>query len=336
MPSTKKMFGVSAEEREQVVRVLAEAGQEGIGSMGDDTPLPVLSRQPRSIFDNFRQLFAQVTNPPIDSLREQTVMSLETVLGPELNPFAQMRGCRRIAIDSPVLSEQKFLALTDVAKSGFRSCVLDLNVPAETKIDSGIRALCDTAVASVRDAATTFIVLSDENIVRGRIPIPALLVCGALHQRLVREELRCRVNIIVASASVRDPHHFATLIGYGATAIFPYLAYHLLIHMWRTQNTEDNRDLDAWCGSYRKSINKGLYKIISKMGISTIASYRGSALFEIVGLHDEVTELCFPGTVSRIQGARFEDLHADQARLGLAGVEQESADASGRASEVHA
>ncbi len=315
MMTYEKMFGVSSEEKEQVIRVLAEVGQEGVGSMGDDTPLPVLSTQTRSVFDNFRQLFAQVTNPPIDPLREQIVMSLETSLGPELNPFADMCDCRHIVIDSPVLSEQKLSMLTDSTKSGYLSRVFDLNIPSETRIEDGIRTLCDEITVSVRNENITFIILSDYKIARGKIPIPALLACGAAHQQLIREGLRCRVNIIVETATARDPHHFATLIGHGATAIFPYLSYHLLENMHRTQSVKNDIAPDTLAINYRQSINKGLYKIMSKMGISTISSYRSAALFEIVGLHDEVVSLCFPDTSNRIQGAKFEDLREDQLRL---------------------
>ncbi len=310
----QKLFNVSFEEREQVLRVLAESGQEAVGSMGDDTPLPVLSRQVRALYDNFRQQFAQVTNPPIDPLREQIVMSLETCFGREQNLFEETAAhAKRLINDSPVLSTAKMLSLLSQADPDYAAQVIDLNYPRGTGLREAIRNVCDQAVAAVR-AGKVIIVLSDRAIERDKLPIHALLATGAVHHRLVREGLRCDCNLLIETATARDAHHFATLIGYGATAIYPYLAYECIADMVRA-GTIKGAQLGELCHNYRKGINKGLYKIISKMGISTIASYRGAQLFEIVGLHDDVVDLCFTGTVSRVQGATFEDLEADQLAL---------------------
>ena len=168
---------------------------------------------------------------------------------------------------------------------------------------------------SVVEKNTALIVLSDKNIRREQMPIHALLACGAVHHRLIGEKLRCHTNIIVETGFARDPHQFATLIGYGATAVCPYLAYQLLDDMHRNGKVRGNSDAAGLGSDYRNGINKGLYKIMSKMGISTIMSYRGAQLFEIVGLHEEVVELCFKGTTSRVQGTNFEQLHDDQLRL---------------------
>jgi len=310
----QKMFQVTFEERDQVLRVLAESGQEAVGSMGDDTPLPVLSARVRSPFDYFRQQFAQVTNPPIDPLREQIVMSLETCLGREKNLFEETPGhAQRLLIDSPVLSAGKFnrlLALDDPAYLHER---IDLNYPREQDLRSAIEAVCDRAVAAVR-AGRTVIVLSDRDLDAGKLPVHALLATGAVHHRLIDEGLRCDANIVVETGTARDPHHFAVLIGYGATAVYPYLAYNCLCDMLRTGDIT-GREAERVLQSYRYGINKGLYKIISKMGIATIASYRGAQLFEAVGLAREVVDLCFKGTVSRIQGTRFEHLKEDQLHL---------------------
>ncbi len=314
LPIYEKMFQVSFEERDQVLRVLAEAGQEAVGSMGDDTPLPVLSREIRSLYDYFRQQFAQVTNPPIDPLREQIVMSLETCFGREQNLFEETPAhAHRVVVDSPVLSTAKFQRLLALEDPAYRHARIDLNYPAGGDLRGAIEAICDQAVAAVRDGAV-ILVLSDRDLDRARLPVHALLATGAVHHRLIAEGLRCDANIVVETGTARDPHHFATLIGYGATAVYPYLAYDCLCDMIRRKEI-DAREPAGVLATYRRGINKGLYKIISKMGISTIASYRGAQLCEAVGLHREVVDLCFAGTTCRVQGTRFEHLEADQRRL---------------------
>jgi len=306
----QKLFGVSFEERDQIMRVIAEAGQEGIGSMGDDTPFPVLSKKPRALYDNFRQQFAQVTNPPIDPIREQIVMSLETCLGVEQNLFEETEEhAERLIIDSPVLSEGKFRQLLELADPGYRHQVFDLNYPRGISLPEALDELCAQAERAVRDG-NVILVLSDRDIDRGKLPLHALLATGAVHHHLVARGLRGDANLVLETATVRDPHHFAVLLGYGATAIFPYLAYQCLYDMVDTGEVK-GVEPGVLASNFRKGINKGLYKIISKMGISTIASYRGAQLFEIVGLHDEVVDCCFTGTVSRVQGARFPDLEQD-------------------------
>ncbi|MFP5305392.1 MAG: glutamate synthase large subunit, partial [Gammaproteobacteria bacterium] len=312
-----KMFQLTFEERDQILRPLSEAGQEAVGSMGDDTPFAVLSSQVRSVYDYFRQMFAQVTNPPIDPLREQIVMSLECQLGAEKGMFEETpERAARLLIDSPVLSEAKFKRLLAVGNDdpGYAHQLIDLNYdPEHTPLHAAIAHVCDEAVAAVKSGKVV-LVLSDRAVERGKLPIHALLAVGAVNNRLVREGLRCDCNIVVETATARDPHHFACLIGYGASVIYPYLAYATLYEMVRAGQVK-NKAPELLAQSYRKGINKGLYKIISKMGISTISSYRGAQLFEIVGLHDEVVELCLEGTVSRIGGARFAQLQDEQERL---------------------
>ena len=312
----EKMFDISFEEKDQVIRVLAEIGQEAIGSMGDDTPLPVMSQQSRSLMDNFRQQFAQVTNPPIDSLREQIVMSLETCIGQESNPFKERsKNAKRIVIESPILSEYLFRSLLKTNDPDYRPKIFDLNIPTDVDLKTGIENLCDTVIKSVEEENICLVVLSDRNITKNKIPIHALLACGAVHHRLIKKQLRCQVNIIVETGFARDPHQFATLIGYGATAIFPYLSYQILAGWHRAGDIGDKITPSCLGENYRAGINKGLYKIMSKMGISTVTSYRSAQLFEIVGLHEEVVNLCFTNTISRIQGLRFVQLHDDQLRL---------------------
>ncbi len=310
----QKLFGVSFEERDQVLRILAEAGQEAIGSMGDDTPFAVLSEQPRSLYDYFRQQFAQVTNPPIDPLREAVVMSLETCLGAECNMFEESPNyAPRLTANSPVLTESRFQALLRNPDGRYPHHRIELYYPVGEGLRSAIERVCDEAVAAVRNGATQ-LVLSDRAISPDTLPIHALLATGAVHHRLVKVGLRCDANLVVETATARDPHHFAVLIGYGATLVHPWMAYEVIRDLVRSKEIPSG-DIAKLVENYRKGIDKGLYKIISKMGISTINSYRGSQLFEIVGLHDEVVDLCFKDTVSRIQGASFTDLEAEQIQL---------------------
>jgi glutamate synthase (NADPH/NADH) large chain len=307
----EKLFLLSREEREQVIRVLAEAGQEAVGSMGDDTPLPVLSSVPRALYDSFRQCFAQVTNPPIDSNREQVVMSLETCFGAEGNLFESGPDLAcRVVVDSPVLSESKYrrlLAQTDPRYAHHRIALVQ---PAGISLSRALLRLCDEGEAAVR-AGKVILVLSDQDLGAETLPIHALLATGALHHRLIGAGLRCRANILVDTGTARDPHQFAVLIGYGATAVHPWLAYQVLEAMVRRGETDGRGGVDLG-KVYRRAINKGLYKILSKMGISTLTSYRGAQLFEIVGLHQEVVDLCFTGTPSRVQGLDFESLERRQ------------------------
>ena len=306
--SYEKLFGVTAEEKESVIRVLAKAAQEATGSMGDDTPLPVFSQQVRSLYDNFRQMFAQVTNPSIDPLREKIVMSLKTYLGPEINPFADLADHKIIEIPSPVLSPERFQSILNSSDPAFVHHVFDLNILAESDLHTEIKSLCDSVIKKVRQDNITLVVLSDYNIARTLVPIPALLACGAVHQRLISEGLRCKTSIIIDTGSARDSHHFATLIGYGASAIHAYLSHNILHSPSQKKENFDDPVPKTFASQYRQGINKGLMKILSKMGIATIASYRGAGLFEIVGLDDEIVNACFAGTPSRLGGTNFEDI----------------------------
>src|SRR5499427_1135145 len=310
----QKMFNVSREEREDVIRVLAQDENEAVGSMGDDTPMPVLSHQVRSLYDYFRQQFAQVTNPPIDPLRETIVMSLQTQIGPECNVFQPAPGhARQVVLGSPILSQRKLrqiLAVEEVTHE-----FLDLQYAPAEGLEAAIARLCAQAEDAVREGKLVLL-LSDRYLVRGRVPAHALLVTGAVHQHLVRAGLRCKCNLLIETGTAREPHHFACLIGYGATAVYPYMAYQVLFEMMRRGRARLDFAARLELGrSYRAGLRKGLFKIMSKMGISTISSYRSSQLFEIVGLTDEVVQLCFTGTESRVQGADFGDLEADALAL---------------------
>ncbi|EPJ45765.1 MAG: glutamate synthase large chain precursor [Osedax symbiont Rs1] len=309
-----KMFQVTFEERDQIIRTLGETGMEAIGSMGDDKPMAVLSTKERSLYDYFRQQFAQVTNPPIDPLREAVVMSLETCIGAELNLFEETpEHARRIILTTPVLSASKFRRLRDNQFAGFSVATIDLNYnPQDLSLEQALQLAVDKAEAEVR-AGKVIIILTDALLVKGNLPIPAAMATGAVHNRLVDQGLRCDSNIVVETGTVRDSHQFAVLFGFGATAVYPYLVYRVLRDLCNSGELL-LEPLDSH-ENYRRGINKGLLKILSKMGISTIASYRGAHLFEAVGLSDEVTDFCFKGVSSRIQGAKFVDFAIDQQTL---------------------
>jgi glutamate synthase (NADPH/NADH) large chain len=308
----QKMFNLSREELNEVITVLAKAEQEAVGSMGDDTPMPVLSREIRSPFDHFRQQFAQVTNPPIDSLRERIVMSLQTNIGRETSLFdIGPQHANHVIMNSPVLSQRKLRQLLGHSMFADSHAFIDLNLPKDLSLSEALDRICAQADQAVADDKL-ILLLSDRYLKPDLLPVHALLATGAVHHHLVAKGQRCAVNIIVETGVARDPHHFACLIGYGATAVYPYLAYQCLQNLARKGSVDARQQLGR---SYRRGIRKGLFKIMSKMGISSVSSYRGAQLFEIVGLHDEVVDRCFRGTVSRIQGANFADLHDDQMKL---------------------
>lgn len=306
----QKMFHITNEERTEILRPAAENGQEAVGSMGDDTPMAVLSRQIRHIADFFRQQFAQVTNPPIDPLREAIVMSLETCLGSEKNIFDPTpEHANRIVLSSPVLSASKMKQLREINKDGFAFKTIDLNYDDSLSLESAINAICQQAEEAVR-AGNVLIVLSDRHIEAGKVPANAVMVTGAVHHHLINQGLRADANLLIETGLVRDSHHVAVLLGFGATAVYPYLAYNVIADL--IDKGELLGDPLYAQNNFRKSLDKGLLKILSKMGISTVSSYRGAQLFEAVGLSDEVVGLCFKGVESRIKGATFEDLAADQ------------------------
>ncbi|MCU5781666.1 glutamate synthase subunit alpha [Alcanivorax balearicus MACL04] len=308
--SYQKFFQISFEERDQVIRPLAEAGQEATGSMGDDTPMAVLSQRQRPLYDYFRQQFAQVTNPPIDPLREAIVMSLETCVGAERNVFEESSDhADRAILSTPVLSHSKFTNLLKIDRPGYQHERLSLHYDPQQGLEQAVRALCESAEKAVRDGKV-ILVLSDHGIESGKLTIHALMATGAVHHHLTSRGLRSDANIIVETATTRDAHHFAVLFGFGATAVYPYLAYDVIADMVRSgELLGDAVELQK---NFRKGINKGLMKILSKMGISTITSYRGAQLFEAVGIASNVVELCFRGVQSRIEGATFEDIENDQ------------------------
>ncbi|WP_171289069.1 glutamate synthase large subunit [Acinetobacter apis] len=313
LKAAQKMFMVTFEERDQILRPIAENAQEAVGSMGDDTPMAVLSKQVRHVSDYFRQQFAQVTNPPIDPLRESIVMSLETCMGREQNVFEQgPEHADRLIIASPVLSNSKMHQLRTLGRKGYEIADIDLNYVASEGLHAAIQRICEESAQAIRDGKTVLII-SDKKIREGYLPANALMATGAIHHHLIQQGLRTDANIVVETALARDAHQFAVILGFGATAIYPYLAYDVINDL--VAKGELLGDPVQAQTNFRKGIDKGLLKVLSKMGISTVASYRGGQLFEAVGLSSEVVDLCFKGVPSRIQGATFADLEKDQQKL---------------------
>ncbi|MAD17000.1 MAG: glutamate synthase large subunit [Alteromonadaceae bacterium] len=335
MATYHKLFAYSYEELQQIVKVLAKDGQEAVGSMGDDTPMAVLSSKQRTIYDYFRQQFAQVTNPPIDPLRENHVMSLATCIGREQNVFSETSGyAHRVLFDSPVLIYTDLKQLREYNAEHYYSEVVDLNYKPEEGLKKAISRICNEVEYLVKTKRAAFVILSDRNVKANRLTIPAAMAVGAVQRRLIDKSLRCDANIVVETASARDPHHFAVLLGLGATAIYPFLAYESIEQMV----DKGELGITAMQGvlNYRKGINKGLYKIMSKMGISTIASYRSSKLFEAIGINADVTKMCFQGVPSRLQGAGFEDFEQDQINLSrVAWLKRKPVDHGGLLKYVH-
>ncbi len=307
--SYQKLFNLSTEETLQVIKVMADNSQEATSSMGDDTPVAVLSQKSRNLFDYFRQQFAQVTNPPIDSLREKSVMSLETCFGREHNLFQETNGLAyRAIISQPIINFAKLQQIKALDQKYYQYQALSINYPIYESLEKAIKKLCDDAVDLVNKGCV-ILKLTDRDINETTLPIHAALAVGAVNSRMIDEGLRLNVNIIVETATARDAHHFAVLIGLGATAIYPYLAMQTINQLSLEGSLKDG--LITARENYFKSLEKGLLKILSKMGISTIGSYRNSRLFEILGIHQTVMDLCFGQLESRIGGATFEDLHND-------------------------
>jgi glutamate synthase (NADPH/NADH) large chain len=319
----QKCFGYGEEDLRLIIRHMARVGEEPIGSMGSDTRLPVLSTMPRSIFDYFSQLFAQVTNPPLDAIREELVTSTRVVIGGEENLLAEgEEHCHQIVLPSPVLSVQELAKIHHVDEhpgvTGFRTAGIDGLFAAGGPGDAGERlataldAVTDEVVARVREGVN-IVILSDRGNNADQAPIPSLLLASAVHHRLVREHLRTNAALIIEAGDVREIHHVALLLGFGASAVCPYLAYESIDALIAEGELDDQSAFDARY-KYGKSLNKGVVKVMSKMGVSTVASYVGSQLFEPIGLSDDVLARYFPGFSSRVGGVTLEHLARDVLR----------------------
>jgi glutamate synthase (NADPH) large chain len=295
---------------------MAADAKEPLGSMGNDSALACLSDEPRLLYDYFKQLFAQVTNPPVDSTREDVIMSLEAFIGPEGNLLETTEAqCHRLRITQPILTNAELASLKQLDHRSWRTRTIDITYPAsesEGALQKAIERICHEADVAVREGYS-LVVLSDRNAGPERIPISALMACGSVHHHLVRAERRTRIGIVVETGEARDVHHHCLLVGFGADAINPYLAFEALWQM-RDDKILDRTYTDhKLVDSYSKAVGKGMLKVMAKMGISTLQSYKGAQIFEAVGLHRDVVDRCFTGTASRIQGVNF-DVLEDEAR----------------------
>jgi glutamate synthase (NADPH) large chain len=303
--------GFTSEDLKVILEPMVEKKIEPVGSMGTDTPLAILSDQSQHLSNYFKQLFAQVSNPPIDPIRERLVMSLNTSFGSTKNILDETpEHCRHIYIDQPVLKNRQVEKIRTLDSPFFKSKVIDILFDADGKPDSlekAIDYICYKAENAARYGINV-IILSDRKMSREKAPIPSLLATGAVHHHLIRKGLRVNCGIVVEAGDVRETHHYATLIGYGASAINPYLTFETLYDLNEKNVFTKKLDKMEIFDNYIKAINYGLLKIFSKMGISTIQSYQGAQIFEAVGIHNKVIDKCFFRTVSRLGGLGFDEI----------------------------
>lgn len=304
LSTIQRIFGYTYEDLSIILESMAEKGEEPIGSMGNDTPLAVLSPKPQLLYNYFKQQFAQVTNPPIDAIRETIVMSTETLIGSECNLLDPVpEACRRIRLDNPIINNTELSSLESINQEGFKAEVLQILYKVSNGgrgLEKALEALFQRAELAVKNG-TNILILSDKHPDREYAPIPALLAASGLHHYLIKKGLRTRTSIVVSSAEPREVHHFALLIGYGADAVNPYLAFESIRDMIDRGLLKDVEYSKAE-KNYVKAVVKGIVKVISKMGISTIQSYRGAQIFEAVGINNDVIQKYFVGTPSKIEG----------------------------------
>ncbi|MFD2752652.1 glutamate synthase-related protein [Comamonas terrae] len=303
----QQAFGFTQEDIKFLLAPMAEKGEEGIGSMGNDSPLAVLSDKNKPLYNYFRQMFAQVTNPPIDPIREAIVMSLVSFVGPKPNllDINQVNPPMRLELQQPVLDFEAMAKLRDIEKythGKFKSATIDITYPlawGKQGVEAKLASLCAQAVDEIKGGAN-ILIISDRGMNATQVAIPALLALSAIHQHLVREGLRTTAGLVVETGTAREVHHFAVLAGYGAEAVHPYLAMETLVDIFRREGSPVTPEKAVY--NYVKGIGKGLSKIMSKMGVSTYMSYCGAQLFECVGLNSDTVEKYFTGTASRVEG----------------------------------
>ncbi|MDX8401245.1 MAG: glutamate synthase large subunit [Mariprofundaceae bacterium] len=318
----QQAFGYSVEDLKFLMLPMAVSGQEAVGSMGNDNPLAVLSNRSRHISEYFRQLFAQVTNPPIDPIREEMVMSLTSIIGPRPNLLGldEESPLMRLEVHQPILDNidlERIRHIDRFTDGKFRTVTLSICYPAAegaAGMEAALHRLCAQAEEAVREHYN-IIILSDREIGPDAIAIPALLATSAVHQHLIRQGLRTETGLVVETGSAREVHHFCTLGGYGAEAINPWLAFETLQDMKRTGMLPDDLSFEEIKDRYIKAIDKGIYKVMSKMGISTWQSYCGAQIFEAVGLSSEFIDAWFSGTPTRIEGAGLKEIAEETVRL---------------------
>ncbi len=322
-------FGYTAETLSFMLRPLVEQLRDPVGSMGNDSALACLSDKPRMIYDYFKQLFAQVTNPAIDSIREEVIMSLECYIGPERNLLESTpEHCHRLLVDHPILTNEEVAAMKRVDHDGWRSRVIDITFDRS----EGRAGLCKTLdrisleTEAAADEGIQLVVLSDRAVSHDRVPVSALMAIGAVHHHLVEHAKRTRIGLAIETGEAREVHHHCLLIGYGADAVNPYLAFEALWQARRDGLMDPSLDDDKVVAAYRKGVAKGMLKVMAKMGISTLQSYKGAQIFEALGLKDEIIDKCFVGTASRVQGVSFDVIAEETLRRHKLGYPDRSED----------
>ena len=315
----QQAFGYTQEDLKFLMTPMGTTGEEAVGSMGNDTPISAMSDRAKPLFTYFKQNFAQVTNPPIDPIREELVMSLVSIIGPRPNLF-DLEGTskvKRLEVRQPILTNEdleKIRAISEMTGDHFKSITLDITYPTEHGVDGmgwALDALCESAEDEVRNGCN-ILILSDRKAGADRIPIPVLLACAAVHHHLIRQGLRTSVGMVLETGEPREVHHFACLAGYGAEAINPYLAFETLVAV--KDDLPQQLDAKEVVKRYIKAIDKGLLKVMSKMGISTYQSYCGAQIFDAVGLRQEFVDQYFTGTHTRIEGVGLAEIAEETVR----------------------
>ncbi len=326
-------FGFTTETMKFMLLPLIHEKRDPLGSMGNDASLACLSDQPRLPYDYFRQLFAQVTNPAIDSIREEVIMSLECYIGPEKNLLdTTEEHCQRLRLPHPILTNEDLHALRGLNHRGWRSVEIDITFPKADGNEGLAKALdriCSEAEKAIGDGFSLAI-LSDRAISTDRVPLSTLMATGAVHHHLVKKALRTQIGLVIETGEAREVHHHCLLVGYGADAINPYLAFESLWQARREGLTDTDTFTDdaSIVAAYRKGVAKGMLKVMAKMGISTLHSYKGAQIFEAVGLRDDVIDRCFVGTASRVQGVNLGELAEEMLRRHALGFPERVEDAT--------
>ena len=328
-----RAFGYTTETMQFMLMPLVSELRDPLGSMGNDAALACLSDKPRLLYDYFKQLFAQVTNPAIDSIREEVIMSLECLIGPEGNLLENdENNVRRLKITNPILSNAELNSIKNISISTWKTKTIDLTFEARSGLEGmkqRLKEICIEAEDAIKDSYS-FIILSDKNISKSDMVLSSLLACSTIHHHLVESQLRTKIGIVIETGEAREVHHHCLLFGYGADAVNPYLAYESLFQSLKDGSLKDKNlpDESSIISAYKTGTKKGILKVMAKMGISTLHSYKGAQIFEAVGLSNEIIDESFPGTASRVEGITFEALFDEQKRRHYLGYPEEELNVS--------
>ena len=328
-----RAFGYTTETMQFMLIPLVSELRDPLGSMGNDAALACLSDKPRLLYDYFKQLFAQVTNPAIDSIREEVIMSLECLIGPEGNLLENdENNVRRLKITNPILSNAELNSIKNISIGTWKTKTIDLTFEARSGLEGmkqRLKEICIEAEDAIKDSYS-FIILSDKNISKSDMVLSSLLACSTIHHHLVENQLRTKIGIVIETGEAREVHHHCLLFGYGADAVNPYLAYESLFQSLKDGSLKDKNlpDESSIISAYKTGTKKGILKVMAKMGISTLHSYKGAQIFEAVGLSNEIIDESFPGTASRVEGITFEALFDEQKRRHYLGYPEEELNVS--------